>query len=162
MTSEAVGAGARFELFRVTGRGVQFHSFVLPAGRVITPPFRVPAGEEPIEILRVLEVVADNRGRVGIGDDVLPEELVVLADVVDDAAQEGDVTAGPDRNIEVCVGARAREPGIDVDHSRPAELGFHHPLEADRMALGHIRTHDDDAVGVGEVLLEGGGAPSPE
>ena len=44
----------------------------------------------------------------------------------------------------------------------PAGLGLHHPLEPDRMALGHVRAHDHDAVGVGQVLLEGGGAAPTE
>ena len=29
------------------------------------------------------------------------------------------------------------------------------------MALGHVRAQDDDAVGVLQILLEGGGAASP-
>ena len=35
-----------------------------------------------------------------------------------------------------------------------ARLGLHHPLEPDRMALGHVRALDDDAVAVGQILLE--------
>ena len=35
------------------------------------------------------------------------------------------------------------------------------PLEADRVALGHVRPLDHDAVGVLEVLLEVGGASLP-
>src|SRR5207253_2252138 len=36
------------------------------------------------------------------------------------------------------------------------------PLEADRVVLGHVRAHDDDAVGVLEILLEVRRTASPE
>src|SRR5699024_12061675 len=39
-----------------------------------------------------------------------------------------------------------------------ASLGLHHPLETHRMTLGHIRTLDDDRIGIGEILLEARGA----
>ena len=39
-----------------------------------------------------------------------------------------------------------------------ARLGLDHPAESDRVALGHVRAHDEDAVGVLHVHLEGGGA----
>ena len=39
---------------------------------------------------------------------------------------------------------------------------LHHPLEADRVVLGHVRAHDHDAVGVLEVLLEVRRAASSE
>src|SRR5207248_6892873 len=58
--------------------------------------------------------------------------------------------------------ARPREARVDVDDLGAPLLCLHHPLEADRMALGHVRALDDDAVGVLEVLLEGGGAASTE
>ena len=69
-------------------------------------------------------------------------------------ARIGDVQVG-DR-------ARAREARVDVDDLRAALLGLHHPLEADRVALGHVRALDHDAVGVLQVLLEVGGAAAPE
>ena len=47
-----------------------------------------------------------------------------------------------------------------MDHLRTLKLGLHHPLESHRVLLGHVRAHDDDAIGVLEVLLEGGG-PAP-
>src|SRR5213592_4189532 len=51
---------------------------------------------------------------------------------------------------------------IDMDQLRAALLGLHHPLEADRVLLGHVGAHDQDAVGVLQVLLERGGAAAPE
>src|SRR4029453_18082429 len=83
-------------------------------------------------------------------------------DVVDDPAQEGDVAAGPDRDVDVGQGAGAREARVDVDDPGPAGLGLHHPLEPDRVGLGHVGALDNDAVGVGQVLLEGGRAAPTE
>src|SRR3954454_17349702 len=37
-----------------------------------------------------------------------------------------------------------------------------HPLKSDRMVLRHRRSHDQDGVGVGEVLLRGRRAATPE
>src|SRR5438874_10991363 len=49
-----------------------------------------------------------------------------------------------------------------MEDLRAAPLGLHDPLEADRVRLGHVRPHDHDAVRVLEVLLEPGGAATPE
>src|SRR5205814_4181643 len=49
---------------------------------------------------------------------------------------------------------------VDVDDLGAPRLGLHDPLEPDRVALGHVRALDDDAVRVLQVLLEGGG-PTP-
>jgi hypothetical protein len=55
----------------------------------------------------------------------------------------------------MAVGHRAGpgEPRIDVHDLSAARLGLHHPLEPDRMGLGHVAAHDDDEVRVDEVLL---------
>ena len=58
--------------------------------------------------------------------------------------------------------ARAREPGVDVDDLGAARLRLHDPLEAHRVGLGHVGALDDDAVSVGQVLEEPGGAAAPE
>jgi len=44
---------------------------------------------------------------------------------------------------------------IDVNHGCRAALGFHHPLEAHRVAFGHVRPLDDDAVGIRQIVLKG-------
>ena len=56
----------------------------------------------------------------------------------------------------------AAETRIDVDQLRAALLGLHRPAEADRMGLGHVRAHDQDAVAVGQVLLIAGGRTAAE
>ena len=45
---------------------------------------------------------------------------------------------------------------------RAAALSLDHPLKPDRMALRHVRSLDQDAVGVRQVLLEGGRPSSSE
>src|SRR4029079_2966346 len=159
----AVGALAEDRaLLALAAGGEDVHPRVLPRLDVIGVRLRVPAAEQPAEVLGGGELAGDDRGRVGVVLDVLAELAAVREDVVDDPAEEGDVGAGAERNVEVGDGARPREAGIDVDDLRAPLLRLHHPLEADRMALGHVRPLDDDAVGVLQVLLEGGGATPTE
>ena len=44
----------------------------------------------------------------------------------------------------------------------PRSLASTTHWKPDRVLLGHVRAHDQDAVGVLQVLLEGGGAAAPE
>ena len=70
----------------------------------------------------------------------------------------------PARSGTCSVGDRGRagEPRVDVDDRGAAGLGLHHPLEPHRVALGHVRALDDDAVRVLQVLQEAGGAATAE
>src|ERR1043166_5915993 len=70
-----------------------------------------------------------------------------------DTAKERDVAAGADRNPDVGQRARPRKSWIDMDNGRAALLRFHHPAETDRMGFGHGRAFDQNAIGVGEILL---------
>ena len=79
-------------------------------------------------------------------------DAVVLDGVVDQAAEEGDVGAGADLQEQIGTGRGAREARIHHDHLRVAlALGFDRPLEAARMVLGRIATHDQHHVGVLDV-----------
>src|SRR6202044_1451477 len=42
---------------------------------------------------------------------------------------------------------------IDMDQRPASQLGLHGPLEADRLSLRHIRSHEEDAIAIGHVLL---------
>src|SRR6266702_4795141 len=66
--------------------------------------------------------------------------------------------ADPQRHVQVGQCAGAGEPRVDVEELRAARLRLHHPLEPDRMAFGHVRALDQDAISVLQVLLEGGRA----
>src|SRR5438270_554854 len=81
---------------------------VLPRRDVVHRLLLVPAREEAVEILGVAEVLVDDHGRVRVPDDVVAELTPVLEDVVDDAAEEGDVGAGADGDVHVGKGARPR------------------------------------------------------
>ncbi len=135
---------------------------VLPRGGVVGALDGVPAREQAVEVLGVEELVADERGRVRVGQHVLSEVELVGEDVVDDPAEERDVGSRPQRHVDVGQRAGAGEPRVDVDHLCAAALRLDHPLEADRVALGHVRTLDDDHVGVLQVLLERGRAAATE
>ena len=138
------------------------HPRVMPGARVVDPLVLVEAREEPVEILGVTEPLVDDHRCVRITLDVLVEPALVLDDVANDSAEKGDVCARTDRDVLVGHRARPREARVDVHDLRAAEPRFHHPLEADRMVLGHVRAHDQDRVGVPQILLVCRGTPSPE
>src|ERR1700760_5098736 len=69
------------------------------------------------------------------------------------AAEEGNVASGADADVKITYGRHAGEARIDVDQGRASLLGYHGPAEADGLSLGHIRSHEQDAIAVGHVLL---------
>src|SRR5439155_16017498 len=144
------------------GRRGHLHPFVLPAVDVVLALVAVPSTEQAVEVLGVPEFRAHDGGRVRVVQDVLGEPTLLLDDVPDDPAQEGDVAPGPYGHVDIGHRAGPGEPGVDVDDGGPPALRLHDPPKADRMALGEVRTLDHDAVGVGQVLLERGGPASSE
>ena len=71
--------------------------------------------------------------------DVIVVELVVGQQVMDDAAQKGDVGAGADRRVIVGDGGRTVEARIDDDELGLAGLlCLDHPLEAAGMRFGGL------------------------
>ena len=78
------------------------------------------------------------------------------------AAEERDVGAGPDRDVEVAVRRRPREVRVDVDQRGAALLGLHGPAEPDGVGLRHVRAHEQDAVAIGHILLVVGGRTAAE
>jgi hypothetical protein len=69
-------------------------ALVAPARRIVAFVLLVPAGEEPVSA-RVLELLRDEGGGVGVVDYVLLEVLLVLDDVVYEAAEKRYVRARP-------------------------------------------------------------------
>src|SRR5699024_11854410 len=67
---------------------------------------------------------------------------------------QGDVLIGH------CAGPG--EARVNVDHPGTSLLSLGDPLEPHGVAFGHVGPLDDDAVGVGQVLLGLCGAPSPK
>ena len=126
------------------------------------PRFGVVPGEQTAEVLGVAEIVVDQRRGVGVGDDVIVEPQVIAEHMVHERTEQHDVGSGPDRDVLVAHRRRAGEPRVDVDHRRATGPRLLHPLEAHRMALGHVGALDDDAVGVGHVLQRLCGTAPPE
>src|SRR5918911_723081 len=85
---------------------------VLPGGVVVGAPLRVPAAEQAVGVLGVLEPLVDDGRGVGVAGHVLLEVALVLDDVVDDRAEEHDVTAGPEGHVQVGQGAGAGEARV--------------------------------------------------
>src|SRR5690606_9645539 len=71
--------------------------------------------------------------------------------VVDEPAEEGDVTSCADRDVQVRNGTRTRETRVDVDDLRAVDLRLHRPAQCHRMALRHVGAHDDQTVRVLQV-----------
>src|SRR5204863_6864159 len=65
----------------VVAAAVGAQALVLPAGDVVGLPLGVEPGEETVEIFGVAEVLGDDRRRIGVGDDVLAEVLLIGEDV---------------------------------------------------------------------------------
>jgi hypothetical protein len=128
---------------------------VAPALRVVDATPGIEPGEDAVQVLGVAVLLGDQGRRVGVGDDVVAEIAPLLQDVADQAAEEHDVGAGAQRRVEVGQRRRAGEPRVDVQDLRPPELGCHHEAEAHRVALGHVRAHDQHGVGVAHVHLGG-------
>ena len=70
--------------------------------------------------------------------------------------------AGPDRHVEVAVRRRPREVRVDVDQRGAALLGLHGPSEAHGVGLGHVRSHEQDAIAIRQILLVIGGRTAAE
>src|SRR3954452_9516778 len=153
------GCCAQFPLPRA---GRHLHALVLPGGGVIGLLLGVPARKQTVQILGVQDTIVDDHRRIGVLEQVLPEVPAVLEDVMDDASQERQIAAGAELDVGARDRARAGEARVDVDHLGAAPLCLHHPLEADRMALGHVGAHDQDAVNVLQILLERRGPTSSE
>ena len=80
------------------------------------------------------------------------EIQVIVQQVVNDCAQKHHVRTAANANVAIRKGRRARITRIHVNDTGTTLLGFHHPLEPHGVALGHIRTLNDDAVRIRHIL----------
>src|SRR4051812_49363203 len=127
---------------------------VLPGFLRIKAFFLVPTGEEAsLAFFGILKVFAQNAGGVGEMDDVLSEEEVVLENVPDESAEKGNVAAGPHWHPDVSEGAGPRKAWIDMDDRGTAFLRLHHPAKTYRVRFRHRGAFDQNAIGVGQILL---------
>ncbi len=123
---------------------------VVPARLVVAARVFVVAGEQPV--LEAEALLHDQAG-VGVGAHVLVLDRVLLQQIADHAAQEGDVGSRADRRVEVGDRGGAGEARIDDDElGAVLDLRLDHPFETARMRFGGVAAHDDDHVGVLDVL----------
>ena len=78
---------------------------------------------------------------------------LVGQNVIDQAAEEDDIASGADANVDIADGRHAGKTRINVDQGRTPFLRLHGPAETDRLSLSHVRSHEQDAIAVGHVLL---------
>src|SRR5207248_6268059 len=106
----------REALLPLPGRAVDLHAGVRPRCRVVLLLTRIPAREESVEVLGVAEALVDDHRRVRVVPHVFVEDEVVREDVVDEAAEEGDVRAGTDLDPVSRHRGRPGEAWIDAEH----------------------------------------------
>src|SRR5215471_5024273 len=140
----------------------RLNALIHPGALVVLRFLFVPPAEEAVILGSVFVSFVENRSGICVADHVLFEVPLVLQNVANDSAKKSDVATRANWNEDVGHRAGARESRIDVDDRRTALLGLHHPAESDRVALRHIRSLNDDAVGVLEVLLKRACATSSE
>ena len=153
------GSGGRF------GRGF---ALIGPGVVLVGPLVGGKTGENAVQVLRIPVIRMDQGRRIGVVENVFPEKGVTVPafgfkDVADQPAEKGDVRARPDLHVDIAKGRRAGEARIDVDQDgavvRP---GFQGPAEGHGMALGHVRAHDEDGVGMDEIPGKGRGTAASE
>ncbi len=114
-------------------------ALVGPGGHVVLSGVRVETREQAVQVLGVLELLADQGGGVSVRLDILLEPQVVADHIVDQCAQQHDVGSGTDCDVLVGHGTSPGEARVNVDDLRAPGLGFSHPLVAHRVAFGHVR-----------------------
>src|SRR5260221_10449842 len=90
--------------------------FVVPGGLVVSYCGGVETREQAI--LRKLESIFNNESRVGVVDEIVSGNAIVLNGVIDQSAKEGNVCAGANLQKEIRHRRSAREARIDDEHFR--------------------------------------------
>ena len=153
---------AGLSVSRMDGIWLFWRPFVEPGLRRIFFLFFIPAGENAIEVVRKLHVVAKNRSCVRVVLHVLAELFSVFEYVMNQSTKKDDVAAGTHRNPDIRHRRSASEARIDVDDGRTTLACLNHPLEADGMILRHRRSHNENGIGICQVLLCGGRTAASE
>ena len=125
---------------------------VLPRIGHIRAGFRVIARKQSVQFLGVLVVLRDDHRRISICDDIIAEVQLILEHVVNDRTQQHHVGTAANTNVTVGERRGTRIPRIHVNNAGTTLFGFYDPLESHRVALGHIRTLDDDAISIRHIL----------
>ena len=118
--------------------GVQL---VGPLARVVGPLVRVEAGEQPV---LEIESITDQEGGVRVADDVLLVVELVVDDVLDHAAQEGDVGPGAQGRVDVRLGGGPGKARVHADHLAAPVLGLGDVFHGNGVVLGSVAAHDQN------------------
>ena len=141
----------RFIAFYIPRRTLRL-LHVLPRIRDVLSSFRIIAGEQTIQVLGVLIVLRDDHRCIGIRHHIVMEIQLIFQQVINNRTQKHHVRAAANANVAIRKRRRARVTRIHVNDAGTPLLGFHHPLESHWVALGHIRTLNDDAVRIRHIL----------
>ena len=94
----------------------------------------------------------DDRGGIGVMDDVFLVVFLVFDDVVHQTAPEGDIRTTADRAIEIRPRGRSREPRVDADDLCVAFIpGLLQPGKRYRMVFRRVAAADQRNIGVFEI-----------
>ena len=76
--------------------------------------------------------------------------------MVDYGAKEQDVGTRSDRRVDVTQGGSTCETRVHVHQDCTVlRFGLERPAESNRVALGHVRTHNQDCVRIDQVTGKG-------
>src|SRR5580692_1168651 len=136
--------------------------FIKPSAGVVFFVLRIPARKYASEIFGVLEILRNDGGSVGVVDNILTKVFAVFENVVNESSEEEDVRSGTQRSPDIGHCGSAAEPRVNVNHLRSSLPGFHDPLETYGMIFSHVRSHDQNGVGIDEVTWCSCRSPSTE
>ena len=132
---------------------------IVPRRLVIDLRSRIEAGIQ--SIVRQLETILHDEGGVGVVDEVILGDTVVVDRILDHATEESDVSAGANLAEEIGGGGGAGKPRINHDHLGVAcTLRLNRPLESARMVLRRIAAHDQHHVGILDIGVAIGHGPA--
>ena len=103
--------------------GIELES---PLGLVVSPGLLVVTREYAV---LEAEVLAHDECGVGVFNDVFLEVFLVVENVLDHAAQESDVRAGPQGDMKIRASRSTRELRVHMHDSGARVLGLQNPLE---------------------------------
>ena len=125
---------------------------ILPRVGDVLAGLWVIARKQAIQVLRVLVIGGNDGGGVGVREHVIVEVELVVDHVLDDRAEQDHVSTAANADVAVRESRSTGVARIHVDDARAALLGLNYPLEAHWVALGHVRTLNDDAVRIRHIL----------
>src|SRR6202021_3120822 len=124
--------------------------FIVPGEFVVNLLLGIESGKKAV--FREIKSVFDNKGGVGVVDEIVFRDAAVGYGVVDDAAEEGDVGTGTNLYIQIGVRRGAGEARIYDDGLGVAmNFGFYRPFEDAGVILGGIAAHDQHHLSILDV-----------